>query len=209
MEIEYNTARRPLILGEHGRYIQEMVRHIKRLESKEERTKAAATLVEIMSQLSPKYKGNDEMEQKLWDDLYIMSNHELDIDGPYPKPEPLEQIKPEKIKYPDHNFKYKHYGKVVESLIEAAKKLENPDEKQELTHLIANLMKRSYLNYNRDSVNEEMIIDQLKEMSGGELEVAKDFRFQHTNEILSKTKRTNTNNNNKGKGRSKKRWKKN
>lgn len=207
MDIDYNSQRPQLVLAEHGRNVQEMVRHMIRIEDRDERNKAAKTLVQIMTQLNPSYKDNEEMQQKLWDDLFIISDYQLDIDSPYPKPTPLEQIKPEKIAYPDYDFKYKHYGKIIEGLIKEAREIENPEERQELTHLIANLMKRSYLNYNRDSVNEEMIIDQLKDLSKGELQLSEDFRFQHTNEILSKSKKSNNSKNNKG--RSKRKWKKN
>lgn len=178
-----------------------------RIEDKEERNKAAKTLVQVMTQLNPGYRDNEEMIKKLWDDLHIMSEFKLDIDSPYPAPTPLKQIVPEKIEYPDYKFRYKHYGKIIEGLIEAARAIEDPAEKKELTGLIANLMKRSYLNYNRDSVNEEMILDQLKDLSNGELEVGEDFRFHHTNEILSKSRKQTTPKSNKG--RSKRKWKKN
>ncbi len=207
MDIDYNSQRQPLVLGEHGRHVQEMVRHMLRIEDRAERNKAAETLVRVMTQLNPGYKDNEEMIQKLWDDLFVMSDFKLDIDSPYPVPTPLKQIVPEKIQYPDYNFKYKHYGKIIEGLIESARKMENPEEKKELTGIIANLMKRSYLSYNRDSVNEDMIIDQLKDLSNGELELDPDFKFQHTNEILSKHRKQN--NNKSGKGRSKRKWKKN
>ena len=139
-----------------------------------------------------------------------MSNFQLDVDAPYPKPKPKEEIQAEKIDYPKGDFKYKHYGKAIEDLIEAARKIEDEKERQALTQMIANLMKRSYLAYNRDSVNEEMIVDQLKEMSNGELQLAKDFRFQHTNDILNSIGTTNkASSNSKGSRSRKKKRKKN
>ena len=155
--------------------------------------------------MNPSYKGNDELIHKLWDDLHVMSNYQLDIDSPYEKPEPAENIEAEKIDYPKGDFKYRHYGKSIENLIEVARSIEDNQEQQALTQLIANLMKRSYLNYNRDSVNEEMIIDQLKEMSGGQLKLDENFRFQHTNDILGSQPR---NSGKSGKSRSKRKWKK-
>lgn len=189
--MEYYTQKEPLILAEYGRHIQEMMKHTLRIEDRAERTKAAETMVQVMTQLKPSYKDSDELQQKLWDDLFIISNYQLDVDSPYPKPEPKEELRAEKVEYPDQNFKYRHYGKIIEGLIEAAVKIENDEERQELTQMIANLMKKSYLNFNRDSVNEEMIVDQLTEMSGGKLTLDPEFKFQHTNDILSKSRQHN------------------
>lgn len=211
--MEYATQKEALILGEYGRHVQEMVKHAMTIADKKERTEAAETIVLIMTQLNPSYKGSEELMQKLWDDLFIISNYQLDVDAPYPMPRPKAEIKPEKVQYPDQNFKFKHYGKIIEAMIEHAVKLENEEEKQELTQQIANLMKRSYLNYNRDSVNEEMIIDQLAALSKGKLKLNEDFRFTHTNDILSQNPKRPSNNtgrsNNNNKGRNnKRRWKK-
>ena len=203
--MEYNTQRKPLALAEYGRYVQEMMEHALSLENREERNKAAQAIIQLMTVMNPSYKGNDELIHKLWDDLHVMSNYQLDIDSPYEKPEPAENIVAEKIDYPKGDFKYRHYGKSIENLIEVARSIEDNQEQQALTQLIANLMKRSYLNYNRDSVNEEMIIDQLKEMSGGQLKLDENFRFQHTNDILGSQPR---NSGKSGKSRSKRKWKK-
>ncbi|MDB9709476.1 DUF4290 domain-containing protein [Salibacteraceae bacterium] len=204
--MEYNTQRKPLALGEYGRYVQEMVEHTMAIEDREERNKAAQAIIQLMTVMNPSYKGNDELINKLWDDLYVMSNFQLDVDAPYPKPEPAVNIQAEKIEYPKGDFKYRHYGKSIENLIEVAKSIEDKDEQQALTQLIAHLMKRSYLNYNRDSVNEEMIIDQLKEMSGGLLKLNDNFRFQHTNDILGSQPRNSSKSS--SKSRSKRKWKK-
>jgi len=204
--MEYNTQRKPLALGEYGRYVQEMVEHTMAIEDREERNKAAQAIIQLMTVMNPSYKGNDELINKLWDDLYIMSKFQLDVDSPYPKPEPAVNIQAEKIEYPKGDFKYRHYGKSIENLIEVAKAIEDKDEQQALTQLIAHLMKRSYLNYNRDSVNEEMIIDQLKEMSGGLLKLNDNFRFQHTNDILGSQPRNSSKSS--SKSRSKRKWKK-
>lgn len=204
--MEYATQKDNLILAEYGRHVQEMVNHTMNIEDRTMRNEAAETIILIMNQLNPSYKGSDELQQKLWEDLFIISGYKLDIDSPYPKPEPKGDTRPEKVEYPDQDFKYKHYGKIIESLIEAAIKIENEDERQELTQMIANLMKRSYLNFNRDSVNEDMIIDQLSTLSGGRLKLNEDFKFVHTNDIISQSPKRPTKG--QGKGRSKKRWKK-
>lgn len=206
--MEYHTQKEPLILAEYGRYVQDMIRHTMSLTDKEERNKAAKSVIQVMTQLHPSYKDNDELQHKLWDDLFVISNYELDIDSPYPMPDRKETIVPERISYPDQKFTYKHYGKIIEGLITEARKIENQEERKVLTGMIANLMKKSYLNYNRDSVNDEMLADQLSKMSNGELTLDEDFRFHHTNDILSKNKKNNSNQRlNKGRNQ-KRKWKK-
>lgn len=205
--MEYATQKESLILAEYGRHVQEMVNHTMKIEDRKVRSDAAETIIRVMSQLHPSYKGSDELQQKLWEDLFIISGYQLDVDSPFPKPTPKADIKPEKIKYPDQNFKFKHYGKIIEDLIASAISIENPEEQQELTQLIAHLMKRSYLNYNRDSVNEEMIVDQLTSMSSGKLKLDPNFKFQHTNEILSQLPKKPSPKS-LGKGRGKRKWKK-
>lgn len=187
--MEYHTEKEHLVLAEYGRYVQEMVDHALTISDREERNKAAQTIVQIMGQLNPAYKETEELQQKLWDDLFIISNFQLEVDAPFPKPAPKAGIRPERVKYPDQNFRYRHYGKIVDGLIEAAVKMEDAAERQALTQMIANLMKKSYLNYNRDSVNEEMIVDQLTDMSKGRLTLDPEFKFQHTNEILNKSRK--------------------
>ncbi|HAW20845.1 MAG TPA: DUF4290 domain-containing protein [Flavobacteriales bacterium] len=205
--MDYATQKESLILAEYGRHVQDMVKHALTIEDRTKRNEAAETIVLIMTQLNPSYKGSDELQQKLWEDLFIISNYELDVDSPFPKPEPKNDIIAEKVDYPDQKFKFKHYGKIIEALIEAAVKIENPEEQQELIQQIANLMKRSYLNFNRDSVNEDMIVDQLTSMSDGKLKLSPEFKFVHTNDIVASNpiKRTNRN---QGKGRGKRKWKK-
>jgi len=207
MTMKYNTERTPLILGEYGRYLQEMVEHTLSIEDRVERSKAAKSIVQVMTTMNPSYKGNEELQQKLWDDLHVIAKYKLDVDSPYPVPSPKEDVQAEKIDYPKGDFKYRHYGKSIEDLITYARTMEKEEEKQALTQMIANLMKRSYLNYNRDSVNEEMIIDQLKEMSKGELKLADDFKFQHTNDILASSPKRPVKSSSKGGGK-KRKWKK-
>lgn len=210
--MEYYTEKEPLILAEYGRHVQDMVNHTLTISDKEERNKAAKTIVQIMTQLNPSYKDTEELQQKLWNDLFIISKFQLDVDSPFPKPQPKTGIRPEKVKYPDQNFRYKHYGKIIDGLIATAVKIENPEERQALTQMIANLMKKSYLNYNRDSVNEEMIVDQLTDMSKGRLTLDPEFRFHHTNDILSKSRKQNNNAPRQGGGgagkKNKRKWKK-
>lgn len=199
--MEYNTSRGPLNVPEYGRNIQKMVDYAITVEDKTERNKIANSIVSIMSQIGEGMKGTDDFKQKIWDQLYLISDFKLEVDSPFPKPSPTRRDeKPEKIKYPTRDMKYKHYGKTVEGLIEKACAMEDGEEKQALVQLIANLMKRCYLNWNRDSVNDDLILQHLEKLSKGKLSVDTSFEFTNTGDILAKTpnnsrRRKPTNNN--------------
>ncbi len=168
--MEYNTSLPRMIIPEYGRNIQKMIDFAITLADKEERNKVARAIIDVMGQLNPHLRDVTDFKHKLWDHLFIISDFKLDVDSPYPKPTPETfQTKPELLSYPSNDIRYKHYGKTVENLIAKAKEYPEGDERNELISQIANLMKRSYLNWNRDSVNDEVIINQLTELSKGAL----------------------------------------
>ena len=168
--MEYNSSRPPLIISEYGRNIQKMIDHAISVEDKEERNKVAQAIIVVMGQLNPHLHDITDFTHKLWDHLYIISDFKLDVDSPYPKParDTLEQ-KPEKVKYPSKDIKFLHYGKNVEMMIEKAIAYEEGPEKEALVEIIANLMKKFYLTFNRDSVGDEVILKQLTMLSKGAL----------------------------------------
>jgi hypothetical protein len=168
--MDYNTDLPQLIIPEYGRNIQKMLDFAITVADREERNKVARAIIDVMGQLNPHLRDVTDFKHKLWDHLFIISDFKLDVDSPYPKPtRETFQTKPELLKYPHKDIRYKHYGKTVEQIIEKAKEFPDGDEKTELINQIANLMKRSYLNWNRDSVNDEVIIKQLEELSKGQL----------------------------------------
>lgn len=171
-QMEYNTSQPKLIIPEYGRNIQKMIDFAITVADREERNRVARAIIDVMGQLNPHLRDVTDFKHKLWDHLFIISDFKLDVDSPYPKPTPETfQTKPELLKYPSNDIRYKHYGKTVEHLIAKAKEYAEGEERNELISQIANLMKRSYLNWNRDSVNDEVIINQLEELSKGNIKV--------------------------------------
>jgi hypothetical protein len=182
--MEYNSQRPELIISEYGRNIQKMIDHTLALENKDERTKAAHAIVNAMAILNPQIKDYNDFKIKLWDHLFIMSDYKLDCDSPYPMPLPEKRkMKPEKIPYPTYNIKYKHYGTNIIKMIDAAKTIEAGPAKNQLAILIANFMKQSYVNYNRDNVNDEVIIEHLLKISGGQLTIDGEIRLKAVQEF--------------------------
>jgi len=185
--MEYNTGRDHLAIPEYGRNVQKMVEFACEIANKDERNNVAKIIVGVMGQINSQNKNIEGYEQKLWNHLFIISNFKLDVESPYEKPtkEALAQ-KPDRIPYRNIRIKYKHYGVAIQSMVDKCAALPDGDEKTSFTKALANHMKTSYLSWNRDSVNDEVITNHLNELSGGKLKLAEDFEYISTAEILAK-----------------------
>ncbi|HNW99382.1 MAG TPA: DUF4290 domain-containing protein [Bacteroidales bacterium] len=188
--MEYNTTREQLPIKEYGRNIKKMIEYAVSVEDREKRNKLAKAIVSVMSQLNPQMRDNNEFKHKLWDHLFILSNFKLDVDSPFPIPS-QESIdaKPEKISYPSYNISFKHYGKNIEKIIKKIVEKEDGPQKDALTIAIANHMKKSYLNWNRESVDDEVILQHLEMLSEGKLKLKEEMRLNNTRDILAVSKR--------------------
>jgi Domain of unknown function (DUF4290) len=183
--MDYNTDQPPMVISEYGRSVQRMIDICLTIEDRNERNRCARTIVKAMALLNPQMKEYQDYEHKLWDHLFIMSGYKLDVDSPFPKPEQgVLAAPPERVRYPQSDIRFRHYGKILEELIRKAMTEEDPKNKEVFTGQLAQLMKKHYLNWNRDSVNDQLIVEQLEMLSKGQLKVPEDFRFLHTNDIL-------------------------
>ena len=205
--MDYNSQRKRLILPEYGRNIQMMVDHLATIQDREERTRAAKTVISVMGNLDPHLRDVPDFRHKLWDHLMIMSNFTLDIDSPYPLPEKdILEEKPEKMPYNNHRIKYKHYGLLTEKLIEKIKETEDQEIKRVLTVLTANHMKKSFLTWNKDSVEDEQIYDDINTLYGGNIEMPEGMMLSHSKDLLQKKNNKPMNNNNKQQKNNKKQF---
>ena len=190
MEYDYNSNRKKLVLPEYGRNIQIMVDHILTIEDREERNKAARTVIAVMGNLNPHLRDINDFKHKLWDHLALISDFKLDIDSPYelPAKEVLNE-KPRMVPYTQHGITYKHYGHAIQVMIKKAIEMEDEEEKADLTKMIANHMKKSYLTWNREAVSDDEIFHDLRVLSGGKLNVDEDMQLSETRDILAKNRR--------------------
>ena len=190
MVYDYNTSLKHLVLPEYGRNIQKMVDHIMATNDRAERNRLAQALINIMGNLNPHLRDIHDFKHKLWDHLAIMANFKLDIDYPYeiPVPETFQE-KPRIVDYPQSPIRFKHYGKILERMTEYACKLEDGDERKALVKVVGNHMKKSYLTWNRDAVDDIVILNDLKTISKNKLTVDENFRLEETSEILNKGKK--------------------
>src|SRR3954462_4197517 len=197
---DYNSTRSKLLLSEYGRNVQNMVKYIVALPTKDERNRYAAVVIELMGFLNPHLRDVADFKHKLWDHLHIISDYQLDVDSPYPKPAPdAIHPKPEPLRYPNQRIRYKHYGKTVELMIEKAKSIEEPERKRQMVQGIANFMKMAYVQWNKDSVADETILADLYAMSNGELKLEENINLNRV-EFRANTY-SNQNNNNNSRGR--------
>lgn len=161
-----------MIIPEYGRHIQKMVEHAVEQEDDEERNRVAKAIIAVMGNLNPHLRDVPDFQHMLWDQLFIISDFKLDVDSPFPKPsrELLEE-RPERMDYPQDFPKYRFYGNNIKRMIDVANSWEDGDEKEGLIFTIANHMKKSYLSWNKDTVDDKVIFDHLRELSGGKIDV--------------------------------------
>ena len=190
MNYDYNTQRKKMSLPEYGRNVQKMVDHIKTIEDRDERNRAAKTIIQIMGNLNPQLRDVGDYKHKLWDHLALIADFELDIDSPYPVPEPSKFMeKPKQVPYKQGDIRYLHYGRIIELMIDTASEMEDGDEKEYLTNLIVNQMKKSYITWNRGQVSDEVIIGDMKLLSGGKLKMTDGVKILEVRELIPPVKK--------------------
>ena len=170
--IEYNSERPKLIIPEYGRHIQKMVDQAIAKETKEERNKVASSIIAVMGNLNPHLRDVTDFQHKLWDQLFIISDFKLDVDSPYPIPKREElQEYPQSLEYPQNFPKYRFYGNNIKRMIDVAIGWEDGEKKEALLFTIANHMKKCFLNWNKDTVEDDVIFKHLFELSEGKLDL--------------------------------------
>ena len=197
--LQYNTDRTQLIIPEYGRHVQIMVNQLKLTQDRDERNKMAKAIIGIMGNMNPHLRDVPDFQHKLWDQLFIMSDFELDVDSPFEKPQrELLMQKPERLAYPKTNLKYRFYGNNIKNMINVATNWEEGDMKNALVYNIANHMKKCFLNWNKDTVQDEVILKHLTELSEGKLKVNEsDLPLTDSSELLkNRNKNGNSSKNN-------------
>jgi hypothetical protein len=182
--MEYNTSQTKLVNGEYGRHIQKMIEYAIEINDRDLRNQQAKAIVRAMSCFSAGSKDTDDYWNKLWDQLFVISNYRLDVDSPFPKPQLEIENRPKPLKYPKRDIRYRPYGVVIEDVINKVITEEDSAEKEQTVENIANHLKRQYLNWNRDSVNDTLIHEHLDTLSQGKLKLQENFNLCSTRIIL-------------------------
>ncbi len=208
-QLEYNTERERLIIPEYGRHLQKMVNQLRAIEDREEQNKVAKSIIAVMGNLQPHLRDVPDFQHKLWDQLFIVAEFDLDVDSPYetPSKEKLEE-RPEPLEYPQNFPKYRFYGNNIKRMIDQAIQWEKGDKRDALEFAIANHMKKCFLNWNKDTVDDDVIFKHLFELSEGQINMAKKEEDLRDANRLVHTRKTGKSNSNRKKtsNRSKKRY---
>lgn len=206
----YNTQKKKLIIPEYGRHIHQMIDQAVALKDKEKRDKMAKAIIGVMGNLNPHLRDVPDFQHKLWAQLFIMSDFQLDVESPFDKPskEVYEKRKPNKLDYPQNYPKYRFYGNNIKRMIDFAIEWDNHDLKEKLILTIANHMKKCFLNWNKESVDDQVILDHLLDLSGGKLKVTEsDLPLTDSVEFLkTRPKNNGYKSNNKSRKKPKRRY---
>ena len=206
----YNTQKKKLIIPEYGRHIHQMIDQAVALKDKEKRDKMAKAIIGVMGNLNPHLRDVPDFKHKLWAQLFIMSDFKLDVDSPFDKPskESYEKRKPNKLDYPQNYPKYRFYGNNIKRMIDFTIEWDNFDLKEKLILTIANHMKKCFLNWNKEAVDDQVILDHLLDLSDGKLKVSEsDLPLTDSAEFLkTRPKNNDYKSNNKSRKKPKRRY---
>lgn len=192
--LEYNTERPHLYIPEYGRHIQKMVDFAVAIEDRQERNKTVKGIIAVMGNLNPHLRDVPDFQHMLWDQLFIISDFNLDVDSPFPIPSKEELMeRPEPLEYPQNFPKYRFYGNNIKRMIDVANSWEDGDKKDGLILTIANHMKKCFLNWNKDTVEDDVIFKHLFELSGGKINLMNaDEDLSDATDLLKTKKRFST-----------------
>lgn len=171
--IPYNTGLEPLILAEYGRNIQNLVDFCVTIADREERTRCAFSIADIMSTLFPALKKDRNDRKKIWDHINIMSRFELDVDFPVQviKAEETNPT-PDSIPYSNsRDILFRYYGKHIQNMVKTVADMEDSEDRRNMIGMIANHMKKLMLAHNKEGVSDAKVLRDLCFMSDGKIDL--------------------------------------
>ena len=172
LKLKYNTQKRRLQLPEYGRNVQKMIEYVKSIPDREERNRQAQAVVNVMETINPQVHLQDDYEHKLWDHMFIISGFDLDVDSPYPAPKPEDlNVEPVEIPMKRRPVKVAHYGRNIENIINLIAEKEDGEAKEAMIRSIAAYMRQQYLIWNKDSVSDETIFNDIVKLSDGRIRI--------------------------------------
>ena len=168
----YNTERVKLYIPEYGRNVQKMVEYIKTIDDRQKRNEQARAVIKVMEILNPAVHLQEDFEHKLWDHLFIISGFDLDVDAPYPMPAPESlNEQPQPVPLQKKPLKAAHYGRNIESMLELIAGHEDGEVKLAMMRTLAGYMKQQYLIWNKDTVSDATIYQDMERLSDGRVQI--------------------------------------
>lgn len=217
-ELDYNTQREKLNMPEYGRHIQKMIEYVASIPDKEKRNEQIKTVIQVMGTLNPQLRDINDFKHKLWDHVHVISDFTIDIDSPYaiPTRETLS-TRPNPIPLHTTPVKAAHYGRNIQNMIDVIAEREDDEVKTYMIKTLASYMKQQYLIWNKDSVSEETIFNDIHKLSEGRITVPEDVHIGmgmsenpvHSRSLQGGGQRNHRNNQKKQNNSNGKRWKNN
>jgi len=186
VKLYYNTEVEKLQMPEYGRLVLKMVEQLKAIPDKTKRSEQAQAVVKVMECLNPQVHQQENWAQKLWDHLFIIAGYDLDIDSPFPKPEPeVVNSRPDPIPLNTKPIRARHYGRNIESILDLIASEPEGEQKTEMIRSLAIYMRQQYLIWNKDTVSDETIFMDIERLSGGKVKVPADVELSKISEGTS------------------------
>lgn len=178
IKLEYNTQKRRLLIPEYGRNVQKMIEYVKSIEDRDERNRQAQAVIDVMEIINPQVHLQENYKHKLWDHMFIIADFDLDVDSPYPMPEVSELFtQPGQIPINKKPVKATYYGRNIESFIDLVAEKEEGEVKTAMIRSLANYMRQQYLTWNKDTVTEDTIFQDIERLSDGRIKVPEDLHL--------------------------------
>ncbi len=177
--MDYNTTREKLTMPEYGRHVQKMIEQVKLIPDREKRSEQIKEVVKIMAILNPSLREMNDYKHKLWDHVHLIAGFDLDIDSPYPAPtQETFDAKPDAIPLETKPVKAAHYGRNIQNMIDVIASKEEGELKDAMIKTMASYMRQQYLIWNKDSVSEETIFNDIRKLSEGRLIVPEHIHLE-------------------------------
>lgn len=203
-------------MPEYGRHVQKMIQYVKSIPDKDKRNEQIKAVVGIMGILNPQLRDINDFKHKLWDHVQIIADFDIDIDSPYPIPtKETISARPDPIPLPEKPVQAAHYGRNIQNMIDIIATKSDDEVKDEMIKALASYMRQQYLIWNKDSVTEETIFNDIQKLSGGKLVVPEHIHLDSISDketfsrpgIMGQKEGQQRGNHNRNKN-NKKRWKK-
>ncbi len=167
------TPTQTLLKREYGQAVYDLAQRLLSFDDAAERTRQAQLVVNLMVKVHPTARELPDPQPRLWHHLLMLCAGHLDVEVPYELPpvgpDDLTSLPPEKMVFRLRIPKQRHYGRNIETLVQHATRLTDPEDRIAAIVTIGRLMKAFYRTYNKDAVTDATILKHLGELSENRL----------------------------------------
>ena len=178
--MQYNTQKAPVRMKAYGREVQLMVEHVLTLTDRAERTAYAARIVETMRIVSRQPADSREVTEKLWHHLAQLTDYALDIDWPVEVERAPAEQRAERLPYPAHRLRFRHYGHLLQMWMDRLVEETDPEERARQLRRLAARMQRNLTEVRGGAVEAERLAKDIDYCTDGRLSTDEVLRALQT-----------------------------